>query len=189
MLPAQARDLVLAAAVLSILTNPLVFYWTVRWQKREMARLSIAADQASPPGPPVPASGHTLIVGYGRVGAQLAALLRERNVPLAVIDDRRNLVDLARRDGIPAVRGNAASVERLAELNPATATHALIAIPNAFESGEIIARLRKANPKMSILARAHSETEMRHLLDQGADGAVLAERELAYSMAEMVLGR
>ena len=188
-LPAQARDLVLAAAVLSILTNPLVFYWAVRWQKREMARLSIAADQASPPGPPVPASGHTLIVGYGRVGAQLAALLRERNVPLAVIDDRRNLVDLARRDGIPAVRGNAASVERLAELNPATATHALIAIPNAFESGEIIARLRKANPKMSILARAHSETEMRHLLDQGADGAVLAERELAYSMAEMVLGR
>jgi CPA2 family monovalent cation:H+ antiporter-2 len=28
---------------------------------------------------------------------------------------------------------------------------------------------------------------MQYLLAQGADGAVLAERELAYSMAEMVM--
>ena len=41
---------------------------------------------------------------------------------------------------------------------------------------------------MTILARAHSETEARHLIEHGADGTVLAERELAYSMAEMVLG-
>ena len=40
---------------------------------------------------------------------------------------------------------------------------------------------------MVILARAHNEAEVRHLLESGADGAVLAERELAYSMAEMVL--
>ena len=39
---------------------------------------------------------------------------------------------------------------------------------------------------MVILARAHNEAEVRHLLESGADGAVLAERELAYSMAEMV---
>lgn len=35
--------------------------------------------------------------------------------------------------------------------------------------------------------RAHSESEMRYLLEQGTDAAVLAERELAYSMAEMVM--
>ena len=38
-----------------------------------------------------------------------------------------------------------------------------------------------------MLARAHSEAEVRHLLAHGADGAVLAERELAYSLAEMVM--
>ena len=40
---------------------------------------------------------------------------------------------------------------------------------------------------MTILARAHSDAEVRHLLEHGADGAVLAERELAHSMAEMVM--
>ena len=109
-------------------------------------------------------------------------------MPLSVIDNDPDLVQQARTDGIAATRGNAASASRLAELFPATATHALLAIPNAFEAGEIIARLRKANPAMIILARAHSEAESRHLISQGADGAVLAEHELAHSMAEMVLG-
>ena len=192
-LPPEGRDLVLAAALLSIITNPLIFHFVVRWQKEDKARrkaeATAQADADAPTGPPLPTEGHTILIGYGRVGAQLAALLKERGVQVAVIDDSRDLIERAHADGIAAVRGNAASVERLAELSPTTATHALIAIPNAFEAGEVIARLRKANPTMTILARAHSEMEMRHLLGEGADGAVLAERELAYSMAEMVLGR
>ena len=31
------------------------------------------------------------------------------------------------------------------------------------------------------------DIQVRHLLEHGADGAVLAERELAYSLAEMVM--
>jgi CPA2 family monovalent cation:H+ antiporter-2 len=192
-LPPEGRDLVLAAALLSIVANPIIFHWVVAWQKREKAerkaQSEARADAEAPAGPPLPTAGHTIVVGYGRVGAQLARLLKERGVDVVVIDDSRDLIDRAHADGISAVRGNAASAERLAELAPETASRALLAIPNAFEAGEIIARLRKANPAMSILARAHSEPEMRHLLAQGADGAVLAERELAYSMAEMVLGR
>ena len=63
----------------------------------------------------------------------------------------------------------------------------MLAIPQALEAGEIVAHLRKANPQLVILSRAHSEASMRHLIEQGADGAVQAELELAYSMAEMVL--
>jgi CPA2 family monovalent cation:H+ antiporter-2 len=138
-------------------------------------------------GPPVPSGPHGIVVGYGRVGSQLAALLRARGMQLAAIDDDAELVAKAHADGIAAIRGNAASEERMAELLPASATHALLAIPGAYEAGAIVKRLRAANPTMVILARAHNEAEVRHLLDSGADGAVLAERELAYSMAEMVL--
>ena len=50
-----------------------------------------------------------------------------------------------------------------------------------------MAKLRAINPALTVLARAHSDAEVKHLLDHGADGAVLAERELAYSLAEMVM--
>ncbi|HMB56378.1 MAG TPA: cation:proton antiporter, partial [Arenimonas sp.] len=189
LLPVEARDLVLAGALLSIVVNPMLFVALTRWQSRQTdaSAPNIATKREPLPGPALPVGEHTILVGYGRVGHQLATLLRERGVPLVVIDNDRELVARAHRDGIAAVRGNAASAALLDELLPATATHALIAIPNAFEAGEIIARLRKANAAMTILARAHSEAEARHLFDHGADGAVLAERELAFSMAEMVL--
>jgi len=75
----------------------------------------------------------------------------------------------------------------LREAAPERAHMALVAIPNALEAGEIIASLRRVNPAMSIVARGHSDVEVKHLLDHGADAAVMAERELAHSIAEMVM--
>ena len=188
LLPDAGRDLILAGALLSIIANPLLFVLLARWQVAQESQPAPAVEEAEvPSGPDPPTRDHTILIGYGRVGHQLASLLRSRGVALAVMDSDGELVRKAHADGIAAVRGNAAAIDRLAALSPATATHALLAIPHAFEAGEIIARLRAANPAMTILARAHSDTEMRHLLAQGADGVVLAERELAYSMAEMVM--
>ena len=188
LLPDAGRDLILAGALLSIIANPLLFALLARWQVAQESQPAPAVEEAEVPnGPDPPTRDHTILIGYGRVGHQLASLLRSRGVALAVMDSDGELVRKAHADGIAAVRGNAAAIDRLAALSPATATHALLAIPHAFEAGEIIARLRAANPAMTILARAHSDTEMRHLLAQGADGVVLAERELAYSMAEMVM--
>jgi CPA2 family monovalent cation:H+ antiporter-2 len=185
LMPREGRDLVLAAALISIVFNPLYFAALLRWQRRRDGEP--VPDDHTDAGPAVPQGPHGIVIGYGRVGSQLAAVLRARGMQLVAIDDDPELVAKAHADGIAAVRGNAASEERLAELLPASATHALLAIPGAFEAGAIVRRLRAANPGMVILARAHNEAEVRHLLDSGADGAVLAERELAYSMAEMVM--
>jgi len=187
-LPPGGPALVRAGAILSIIANPLLFVVLGRWQQARAASPQPPAYDSALSGPPVPTGAHTIVVGYGRVGHQLARILKERGVPLVVIDSDRELVEQAHLDGIAALRGNAAAAGLLDDLLPATATHAMVAIPQAFEAGEIIARLREANPAMTILARAHSETEARHLIEHGADGTVLAERELAYSMAEMVLG-
>ncbi len=162
LMPGDGRDLVLAGALISIVANPFVFAAVVRRQARKKGEPVPEEDGA----PVLPAGGHAILIGYGRVGDQLAGLLRTRGMQLVVIEDDADLVAKARADGFPVVRGNAASKERLAELGPETATHALLAIPNAYEAGEIVARLRAANPLMTILARAHSETEVRHLLSQ-----------------------
>lgn len=85
------------------------------------------------------------------------------------------------------MRGNAASEAILRAARPDTAQLAILAIPQALEAGEVIAKLKTINPAISVLARAHSEGEVKHLLEHGADAAVLAERELAYSLADMVM--
>ena len=186
LLPADGHSLVLAGALITIMLNPVLFMALDRWQAREERR--IARD--APPEPavvPLDIEGHAIVVGYGRVGGQLATLLQQRGVPVVVIEDDADLVALAREDGVATVRGNDANRRVMEEAAPDRAKLAVFAIPQVLESGEAIERLRALNPDITLLARAHSDAQVQHLLRHGADGAVLAERELAYSLAEMVM--
>ena len=192
-LPREGHDLVLAGALLSIITNPLIFAWLDRARARadlqatrDAAHAATAADHLAP-SIPEDLSGHVISIGYGRVGSELGRLLTERDVPVVVIDTDTDLIRRARESGIPAIRGNAASDAVLREAAPERATTVMLAIPNVLEAGEIIAKLRAINPGLTIVARAHSDGEVKHLLERGADGAVMAERELAHSLAEMVM--
>ncbi|MCE7031151.1 Kef family K(+) transporter [Lysobacter sp. GX 14042] len=181
----QAQDLVLAGALLSIMTNPLLFAWLDR--QRQQAVEPDPANYIAEPPVPEGLSGHVILVGFGRVGSELGRVLVDAGVPVVVVDGEDVLVDRARASGIPSIRGNAVHPAVLAEALPERAHTALLAIPNPLEAGEIIARLREANPSLTIVARAHSDGEVKHLLERGADAAVMAERELAHSLAEMVL--
>jgi len=188
-LPPEGRDLVLAGALLSIIANPLIFVVLDRWQASQVSLAEPPSPGTPGPhsGPALPMEGHAIVVGFGQVGSEIARLLRERGVPLLVIEDDQDLAQKARVAGYPTIRGNAAAPQVMAEATPGGAKLVVMAIPHALEAGEAIARLRALNPELTILARAHSDSEVRHLLAHGADGAVLAEKELAHSMAEMAM--
>ncbi|APP81586.1 YbaL family putative K(+) efflux transporter [Xanthomonas hortorum] len=186
-LPETGRDLILAGALLSIIANPFLFSWLDRWQVRQAQDAPATVEPELPPGPPLQLDGHAIVIGYGRVGSALAQLLRSRGVPVLVIDDNGDHVAKAHAAGIPGIRGSAAADRVLAEARPEHAKIAILAIPQPLEAGEALAKLRAINPSLTLLARAHSDAEVKHLLAHGADGAVLAERELAYSLAEMVM--
>ncbi len=186
-LPEAGRDLILAGAILSIIANPFLFTWLDRWQARQQQDAPQPAEPELPPGPSLDLDGHAIVIGYGRVGSALAQLLAERGVPVLVIDDNRDHVERAHARGIPAIRGSAAADKVLAEAHPQRAKIAILAIPQPLEAGEAVAKLRALNPSLTLLARAHSDAEVKHLLEHGADGAVLAERELAHSLTEMVM--
>lgn len=195
-LPQQGQDLVLAGALVTIMLNPLAFTVVDRWQARAQAgadaeaaraREHEIAEDAANHRVPDALSGHAIVVGYGRVGRQLAALLQARGVPLVIVEHDAERVAQARAAGLHAVRGNVASREVMLEAAPARAATAVFAIPEALEAGEAVTRMKALNPALTVLARAHGEAEVRHLLAHGADGTVLAERELAFSLAEMVM--
>ena len=189
LLSAEARDLVLAAALISITVNPMLMVLLDRWEARQ-PRHPVAAPEPEPglaSGPAFQPGNHAIVIGYGRVGAQLTQLLLDRGIGVFVIDNSIDRVQLAHQHGIPAIRGNAALEGLLADAHPESAKIAIIVISQVLEAGEIAARLRAANPELIIFAQAHSDAGVRHLIAHGADGAVLAERELAFSMAEMVM--
>jgi len=186
-LPPEGQSLVLAGALVSIMLNPLVFGLLDRWQARQLAVQPQAREPDEAVGPSRDLHDHAIVIGYGRVGSELAQVLRDKGVPVLVIDDNKDHVEAAHAAGIAAIRGSAAADKVLAEAHPERAKIAVLAIPQPLESGEALAKLRAINPGLTLLARAHSDAEVRHLLEHGADGTVMAERELAYSLAEMIM--
>jgi CPA2 family monovalent cation:H+ antiporter-2 len=186
-LPQEGHDMVLAGALLSIVANPFLFVILDKWKARNEKEAPVPEEAEPAPGPPLVAEDHAIVIGYGRVGSILAQVLRERGVPLVVIDDNGHNIERAHANGIPGIRGSAASDRVLAEAQPEKAKIAVLAIPQPLEAGEAIAKLRAINPSLTVLARAHSDAEVKHLLEHGADGAIMAERELAYSLAEMIM--
>ena len=213
LLPEQGRDLILAGAILSILLNPLMFLaldrmkpWLERragkTQPAEEARpigpatepgqvASVAVKPSKEDGPPARTAltGHSILIGYGRVGSLVGAALKEAALPFLVIEDADKTLAKLKSDGVETVAGNAANAEVFSAANPEGAKRLILAIPNAFESGQIVLRARTANPAINIIARAHSDAEVEHLKGLGADTVIMGEREIARGIVEVVTGK
>ncbi len=172
----ESRDLILAGAILSILINPPLFALMARRTRKP----ETAPTAMRPP------KGHVLLIGYGRVGVKLAEVLQRANVPFMVIDTDGDRVINARAAGYTAIRGNAADDEVLAEAMPGEAALAVLTIPDPLEAGKVAQRLKQGATPIPVLARAHSDEAVKHLLQRGADAALLAEHALAHSLGEMI---
>ena len=195
LLPERGRNLILAGAILSILLNPLLFAGLDMLQAWRDKRRTPEAKPVQPPAEegaarePVRATAlndHVVLVGHGRVGSVISEGLAEKKVPLLVIEaDDERLAEL-KAQGIEAIAGNAADPEIIAAANLPAARCLLVAIPDAFEGGQVVEQARALNPQLNIIARAHSEAEVLHLKKHGASVVILSEHEMARAMVELV---
>jgi CPA2 family monovalent cation:H+ antiporter-2 len=202
LLPGQARDLILAGAILSILVNPLAFA-AVGWLKQYLeGRAGIAPDEkpaapkpngkkeqeeAEKPLVPTGLTAHTILIGYGRVGSLVGQALKDSNTPFVVIEDADKIIADLRAANIETIVGNAARADILKAANLAGARCLILAIPNAFEAGQVVQQARAANATLTIVARAHSDAEVTHLTELGADMVIMGEREIARGIIEKVV--
>jgi monovalent cation:H+ antiporter-2, CPA2 family len=194
LLPEQGRDLILAGAIISILLNPLLFAALDHVvERREQRRVEVAeiteTDTAREPIRPTRLANHIVLVGHGRVGSAISAALRTKGVPLFVIEYNEDAVAALKTTGVETLSGNAADPELIATANLGGARCLLVAIPNAFEGGQVVQQARAINPKLLIVARAHSEAEIEHLKKHGADLVVMGEHEIAKAMLDNIAER
>jgi CPA2 family monovalent cation:H+ antiporter-2 len=196
-LPVLGRDLILAAALISILLTPFLFAaanWIYAHQEPapKKAEAAPAETPAAPEAPaetptrePVPVTrltGHVVLVGYGRVGSVVGAELKGANVPLLVFEADEDRVEDLHRQGIEAISGNAADPELAAAANYPAARCLLVAVPDGFEGGQIVEQARAINPQLPIIARSHSDEETSHLMRHGATKVIMGEQLIAHAM-------
>jgi monovalent cation:H+ antiporter-2, CPA2 family len=198
LLPVEGQNLILAGAVISIALNPLIFSAVEPLQKwiRSKSGLARAMERRDDPLAELPMStdqrlltGHVLIVGYGRVGRRISDSLLQKGIPVVVAEQNREAVEQLRRNGIPAVSGDAAEPEVLIQAHVARAAILVIATPDTARARRMMETARMLNPGIDIIVRTHSDEEAELLRQEKADEVFMGEHELALGMTRHILER
>ncbi|NRR33161.1 Kef family K(+) transporter [Oxalobacteraceae bacterium] len=196
LMPAEGQSLILAGAIISIALNPLVFLATKpleRWFSRNHV-LAARFDRSADPLAELPMSvpheklaGQVVLVGYGRVGQRIARALSLQGIPFVVAEQNREIVDQLRKQGIPAVAGNAGDEMVLIQAHIARAAVLVIATPDTFHVRSMIATARALNPDIRTVVRTHNEAEAELLRQERAGRIFIGEEELATGMTQFVV--
>jgi CPA2 family monovalent cation:H+ antiporter-2 len=189
LLPERGRELILAGAILSILINPAAFAAIDRlrpWLERREQEPGAVAP-AEPAGPELPVTAlenHAVVIGFGRVGSVVGEDLLRQGHPFLVIEDNDDLIAQLHGRGIEVIPSNGAAAESIRAANLGRARWLFVAVPNAFEAGQVVEQARALNPGLEIIARAHSDAEVEYLQKLGANVTIMGEREIARAMLE-----
>lgn len=189
--PPEARDLVVAGSILSILVNPLLFLAIDKAASKEVPasqpdQSSIEPAEAVAEEPATTLSGHVILVGHGRVGSAISSSLDTRGIPYLIVEEDRSTLVSVEAKGVECYVGPCGERRILDRLNLNGARYLITAIPDAFEAGHLVEAAKSANPGIRVIARAHSAEAVEYLRKVGADVVLMGEEELAKSMSSSV---
>ena len=194
----EVMNLVLAAVLLSIAFNTLLFKAVEPARRWVLSRSAVARrlDQRQDPTAALPMStdrkyleGQLVLVGYGRVGKRIGQALVERSIPYVIIEQSRERVEALREEGFAAVSGNAGDPAVLIQSHIAKAAMLVIATPDTVHVRKMVETARLLNPGIEIIVRTHSEDESELFAADGFGKIFFGEEELAKGMVRHIFDR
>lgn len=198
LLPIEGMSLILAAALISIALNPLLFSAIQPFKKWLVGVSKLASDleKRVDPFAELPMSterkylaGQVVLVGYGRVGKRIAKALQLNDIPFVVAEENREIVESLRKQGIPAVSGNASEPSVLIQAHIANAAMLVVATPDTIDVRNMVNTAKLLTPDIHIVLRTHNEAEFGLLRKEELGQVFLGEEELAKGMAQFILAQ
>jgi voltage-gated potassium channel len=132
-------------------------------------------------------SGHTIVVGYGRIGRVLAADLARRERPFVVVERSGERCREAADRQFLYLNGNATDDDVLEQAGVARAQSLISALPDDADNVFITLTARNLNRDLMIVARAEQASSERKLRQAGANRVVMPSTIGAQQMSRLVM--
>lgn len=201
LMPVEGSNVLVAAAILSITANPILFRFLgpmETWLSRKPriwallnARVSQRAQEiniaAAKSIAEVDNVRRAVVVGYGPVGRAVNELLRDAGLKTVVIDMNIDTVAEMNREGQTAIFGDASHESVLEQAGLAQSSHLVLTLPHSTARAAVVLVARNLSTRIRILVRAHYLREREDLEQAGATAAVFEEAEAAIALARLVL--
>ena len=132
-------------------------------------------------------SGHVVVVGYGRVGQMLGAVLDSQEIPHVGLDTDAELVARFRSSGAGIFFGDARQPDILLRFAVDRAAALVITMDSPQASEEVVTAARRHWPHLVIYARARDRAHAARLIGSGASHVIPETVEASLQLGEMVL--
>jgi len=197
LIPGNGNSVLVAAAVVSISLNPLIFRCMLalepllarspllaKWLAGRREKLGahaneVAAERMQDPG--------AIVVGYGPVGQTVTRLLAEFEINPIIVETNVDVVVELQQQGRQALFGDATRPEILRAARLDAAAYLIVTVPHADISLRIIQSAREVAPVVRIIARAEYINQSDAFLQAGAAIIRYDEAESAAALAEALL--
>jgi CPA2 family monovalent cation:H+ antiporter-2/glutathione-regulated potassium-efflux system protein KefB len=152
------------------------------------ARLRTEPDSKEVRDGPTADGANALIVGYGRFGQTVSQMLNGAGVPVTLIDNDIEMIDVAGSFGAKVYYGDGTRLDLLRQAGASEAELILFCIDGDQLTAELIESVHEAFPKAAIFARAFDRRALLKLKGSPVTGVVRELLDSAVRMARMALG-
>jgi CPA2 family monovalent cation:H+ antiporter-2 len=180
---AEIYNATLAASLVTILINAALVRTVPGW----VARLRGVEEQHRPTGMERAEAEHVVLCGFGRVGSAVGEALETFGTRFVVIERDPDIVRGLRSRGMPCLFGDAAQPRLLEEAGAGRASLVVVALPEMDRAQLVVRGVRALNPRVPILARAHSVSARERLAASGATEVIEPELEAAATLIRHAL--
>ncbi len=184
LIDARLATFALAVTSVTMALTPLLSFAARRFASRLRAA-GVAPSELT--ARPSAGQKHAIVVGYGRVGKMVCALLKEHGIPFIAADSNAHTVTHDRREGHDVYYGDAADPKFLEVCGLANAAGVIITIHDRDLIDSVVEHVRAMRSDVIIVSRARDANHARHLYQLGATDAVPETVEASLQLAEAAL--
>ena len=181
--PALGARVMLAVGLSLFITPMLARLGRMIGERWEPKQEQPEADEAALAS----ARGHIIIAGFGRVGQQLAKLLKDQNIPFVAFENDAKLVSKLHAEGMPVYFGNASRPELLRRVHADEAPAIVLTMDHPASAMQAVRGIRREFPHVRLFVRSRDEKHARTLRLAGASVVVPETLEASLQLSAFVL--
>lgn len=191
LMPAEANNAIIAAAIISITINPLIYRRIApfsAWLEKKGLWKNSVSPLTEENGIPEPGEDmeRIIVIGYGPVGRNVSRILRQNQMEVAVIEMNIDTVKKLRSENLHVIHGDAGQHEVLMHAG-ADKARGIIITSSSIDAKTVSKAAKEINPNIMLVINAAFLRDAKNLKDS-ADATVFSgEGEVAIAMSMFLM--
>jgi CPA2 family monovalent cation:H+ antiporter-2 len=158
-------DKLMGVTAISMTATPLLLLANERWILPRFGTLESVEKEADVIDHHYP----VIIAGFGSLGSFVGRFLRANGIEATILDNDSDRVDLLRKMGFKVFYGDATRIDILKSAGADRASILVAAIGSPDINHDLVGKIRKLFPSLTIMARAADQQDAYDYIDKGID--------------------